>query len=55
MIGLQKAMPPAESKWTGWPTELRHRIMVIIATTRCVWSLQVSGDVPAVRGPAGQA
>ncbi len=54
MIRLQKAMPPTPCKWTGWPTELRHRIMAIIATTRYAWSPQVADDVPNARATAGQ-
>lgn len=54
MIRQQRDMPPAECKWTGWPTEFRRSIMVIIATTRYAWSPQVAGDVPNARATARQ-
>ena len=52
MTRHQRGKTPTEFKWTGWPTELRQRMLAILATTRCAWSPQLAAGAPAVRASA---
>jgi hypothetical protein len=46
MIDQDRKFPPTEPQWVGWPTDVLHSALAVIATTRCEWAVRGAADAP---------
>ena len=48
MINQQTAFLPAELEWMLWSTEIRQRVLAVVAATRYAWASRVAADEPVI-------